>query len=186
MLYLPVDDRISLKQIELMDAVDMFLTIDSQRDYLREWLPFIDATKDVEDSMDFVKSIYHGSEGSHELVFVIQYNGTFIGLIGFKDTDYQNKRTEIGYWLSRDFQKMGIMTQSVATLLDFAFDELNLNRVTIKCAVGNDPSKRIPQRLHFTLEGVERDGELLSSGQYTDLEVYSMLKRDIHRNFATK
>ena len=29
-------------------------------------------------------------------------------MIGFKDTDKLNKKTEIGYWLSEKFQKQGI------------------------------------------------------------------------------
>jgi len=44
--------------------------------------------------------------------------------------------------------------------------------------VGNFPSKRIPRNLGFVLEGIERDGELLTGGIFTDLEVYSKLKDD--------
>jgi len=64
-------------------------------------------------------------------------------------------------------------------LLHFAFDELNINRVQIKCAVGNTPSKNIPKRLGFKFEGIERDGELLVDNQFTDIEVYSLIKKDI-------
>lgn len=88
------------------------------------------------------------------------------------------KRAEIGYWLSEKYQKKGIVTQSVSTLLDYAFSELGLNRVQIRCAVGNIPSKNIPRRLGFLFEGIERDGELLSDNQFTDIEVYSILKRE--------
>jgi len=56
-----------------------------------------------------------------------------------------------------------------------------MNRIQIKCASGNIPSKKIPQRLGFSLEGIERDGELLSDGKFTDLEVYSMLKKDFRK-----
>lgn len=36
-----------------------------------------------------------------------------------------------------------------------------------------------PACLGFTLEGVEREGELMADGQYVDLNVYSILKREI-------
>lgn len=48
-----------------------------------------------------------------------------------------------------------------------------------RCAAGNAPSNAIPRRLGFTLEGVEREGELMADGQYVDLNVYSILKREI-------
>jgi len=58
-------------------------------------------------------------------------------------------------------------------ILHFTFDLLH--RIQIKCGTGNIRSKKIPQRLHFQLEGIERDGELLSGEQFTDLETYSLL-----------
>jgi len=54
-----------------------------------------------------------------------------------------------------------------------------MNRIQIRCAVGNYPSNAIPQRLGFKFEGTERDGELLSSNQYTDINIYSLLKKEI-------
>ena len=75
-------------------------------------------------------------------------------------------------------QKKGIITQSMRALVDFAFDELEMNRVQVKCAVANYASKNIPQRLGFQKEGIERDGELLTDGKFTNLEIYSLLKKD--------
>ena len=117
-------------------------------------------------------------EENREQVFVIHYNGKFVGLTGFRDTDRANQKTEIGYWLSEHYQKRGIVSQSVKALCRYAFDMLNMNRVQIRCAAENIPSKNIPKRLGFTFERVERDGEKLTGGIFTDLEVYSLLKRE--------
>ena len=50
--------------------------------------------------------------------------------------------------------------------------------MVIKFAVGNERSRRIPIRLNFKLEGVERDGEMSADGHYNDLEVFSLLKSE--------
>mgnify|MGYP001050637725 CR=1 FL=1 len=55
---------------------------------------------------------------------------------------------------------------------------MGINRIQIKCALGNRPSSIIPKRAGFQLEGIERAGELLSDGCFADLEAYSMLKGD--------
>ena len=112
---------------------------------------------------------------------MILYEGAFAGLVGFRDTDRANRKTEIGYWLSESFQHKGIVTQAVQSLLTFAFGELAMNRVQIRCAVGNAPSRSIPLRLGFQFEGVERAGELFPDGQYLDLEVYGMLKDELNK-----
>jgi len=173
-----VDDSISLKQIEVSDANDLFETIDAQRNYLGPWLPFVNFTKSIKDSEEFIETIENTPENKKEYIFVIKYNSEFAGIIGFKATDKLNKKTEIGYWLSEHFQKKGIITQSVKSLIDFAFNELELNRIQIKCAVANIPSRSIPIRLGFEFEGIERDGELLSDNLFTDIEVYSLLRSD--------
>jgi len=173
-----VTDELVLKEIELSDASDIFSTIDSQREYLGKWLPFVDFTKCLEDSVLFVGSVLDTPPENRELLFVILYKNTFAGLIGFKDSDFNNHKTEIGYWLSAPLQNKGIMTMSVKALIKLSFDELFVNRIQIKCAVGNQRSRKIPQKLGFVFEGIERDGELLSGGKYVDIEVYSLLKKE--------
>lgn len=175
---LKVSDSISLHGIELSDAAAIFQTINTQREYLREWLPFVDFTQTVEDSESFVRSVLDAPVHQRELTFVIRDGGVFAGLIGFKSTDWGNHKTEIGYWLSYPFQKRGIITRSVQRLSEFAFREQGINRIQIKCAVGNEASSRIPKRLGFSFEGIERDGERMSDGTFADIEVYSKLQAD--------
>jgi ribosomal-protein-serine acetyltransferase len=68
------------------------------------------------------------------------------------------------------------MTESVKLLVKFAFEELNINRIQIRCAVGNTQSSNISKKLGFKFEGIEREGELFPDGSFKDLEVYSILK----------
>lgn len=177
-IVIKIDSEIELRQLELRDSIDIFETIDSQRDYLGKWLPFVAFTKEISDTKEFVDSIINAPKERFELVFTIRKQNKFIGLIGFKDTDRSNNKTEIGYWLSEKYQKQGIITRSVEKLCDFAFNKLDINRIQIKCAVGNQSSIKVPQRLGFKFEGIERDGELLTGNIFTDLEIYSKLKSD--------
>ncbi len=173
-----IDKDIELVQLSLEDASAIFNTIDSERDYLGKWLPFVEYTEQLSDSESFVLSVIDAPENKFEYIFTIRKLGEFIGLIGFKDTDRANYKTEIGYWISEKHQKQGIVTKSVARLCDFAFLDMGMNRVQIKCAVGNTSSISIPKRLGFQFEGIERQGELLSGNVYTDLMIFSNLKSD--------
>ena len=172
-----VNKNTVLKQIELSDTADIFNTIISQREYPGEWLPFVEFTHELKDTEVFVRSVVDAPEDVREFVFVIHFDGQFAGLAGFKSTDRDNKKTEIGYWLSEGFQKKGIMTESVRCLIKLAFEELDINRIQIKCAVGNTPSNNIPKKLGFKFEGIEREGELFPDGSFKDLEIYSLLKK---------
>ncbi len=177
-MILRIDAETVLRQLAEEDAIDIFKTIDSQRAYLGRWLPFVEHTKELTDTETFVDSVVNAPKDRFEYLFTIRKKDMFAGLIGFKGTDWQNRKTEIGYWLSQSFQKQGIITRTVEKLCHFAFHELQLNRVQIKCAVENAASIAIPKRLGFLFEGIERDGELLTGHIYTDLVVYSKLKSD--------
>jgi len=178
LMKLDVSDSISLDQLSDKDAVEIFNAIDQQRTYLGQWLPFVAFTKKLEDTQAFISSVMKLPESEREYTFIIRENNVFAGIIGFKCTDKANRRTEIGYWLREEFQGRGIMTKCVAKLCAFAFTQLVMNRIQIKCAVGNTPSRKIPQRLNFTFEGIEREGERFNEYRYFDLEVYSKLKAD--------
>lgn len=168
-----VTEDITLRHIREEDGNEIFRIIDSYRKEMRTWLPFVDKTLKPEDSCSFAAQ----AENSDEESFAILFKEAFAGIIGFKNTDWNNFSTEIGYWLSPEFQKMGIMTKCVKMLCQYAFNDLGLHRIVIRCAQGNVPSRLIPIRLGFSLEGMEKDGELLCDGQYTDIEVYAKISQ---------
>jgi ribosomal-protein-serine acetyltransferase len=171
-----VNDEILLKEIGLEDVKSIFETINNERYYLREWLPFVDLTKNKSYTRTFVKNYLKSDR--LDLTLAIYYQNHFAGMIALKDTDPDNKKTEIGYWLSKSFQGKEIVTRSSKRLIDYAFDVMDMNRIKITVASENLKSRRIPERLNFTKEGIERDGELLTVG-FVDLIVYSLLKSDI-------
>ncbi|WP_238480345.1 GNAT family N-acetyltransferase [Mangrovibacterium lignilyticum] len=177
MQVLVVDGSIRLEKIKYSHAFQVFQAIDSNRKFLTPWLPFVQQTRSQEDTESFIRSILAESGEPKDEVFTVWYKSRFAGLIGLKETDYLNQKTEIGYWLIESMTGKGIMTKSVKTLIDFLFGSMNMNRIQIKCGVGNYRSSAIPKRLGFTFEGVERDGEK-HQRSFIDLEVYSLLKND--------
>lgn len=174
-----IGDDFFIREATLADAAIIWQTIYDNRNYLRIWLPFVDMLKDVADEEAFLASLLAIPYEDRNLVFVIGHGSELCGLVGFVTTDRLNHRTEIGYWLIPEYQGQGVMTRCVRHLCQWATRQRGMNSIRIRCAVGNQPSNAIPQRLGFTLEGREREGELLVTGEYTDLNVYSILKKEV-------
>ena len=169
---------IRLREVTLNDAPVIYRAIADHRDYLKTWLPFI-ANLSEQDEMDFLSQVLFFPEEERNFTFVIECRGEFCGLVGFVNSDFVNHRTEIGYWLLPEYQRQGIMTRSVRTLCRWAVEARLMHRIQIRCAVENYSSNAIPRRLGFRLEGTERDGELMFSGEYVDTNVYSILDSEI-------
>lgn len=158
------------------DAEAIYRAIDQNREDLRTWLPFVDSLQRVADEQAFLQSVLSVPYEQRDPVFVLQKDTEVCGLAGFHFSDHANHRTEIGYWLLPAHRGQGVITAAVRHLCQWAFAEREIHRIQIRCAVGNVTSNAIPKRLGFTFEGTERDGELLASGHYTDIHIYSILK----------
>jgi ribosomal-protein-serine acetyltransferase len=174
---LEIDNNLNLELLRLSMAPVIFETINRDREYLQKWLPFVNQTRIQADTEMFIKSIIQSTDSDNNKVFAMWFKNEFAGLIGFKDTDYINKKTEVGYWLAESMQGKGIAIRSVSKLIDYAFRNLNLNRIQIRVAVGNKKSAAIPKKLGFNFEGIELDGEF-HTNRYLNIEVYSFLKKD--------
>lgn len=173
---LSVDTDLYLRPASPDDAPQLYHLIDTNREHLRKWLPFVDYSLSVLDTKAYLRSVADSRNAAEE-VYVIVYQKELAGIVGFKGIDHINQKAEMGYWLAENMQGKGIMRRCCKTLLRQAFEKMGLNRVQIKVGRGNERSTNIPQKLGFTLEGVQRDGEYLN-GAFHDLEVYSLLRRD--------
>jgi len=174
---LTIDDYQFLESLKLSHTEAIFNAIDQNRKFLRKWLPFVDFTHKVTDTEKFVQSILEKPFAQRDEVYVIWYKHEFAGLIGFKDADRINDKIEIGYWLIEKMTGKGIATAAVRKMVNLAFRNMDINRVQIRCGVGNEKSSAIPKRLGFCFEGIERCGER-HNHSYIDLEVFSLLKRE--------
>ena len=166
---IPLFGPYSLRALRAEDAPDIFASIDTQRLHLGRWLPFVADTHRIEQTRQVVAGMLADTANP---VFTLRDGCTFAGLIGFKSADGRKRSIEIGYWLREEQQGKGIMTAAVQALCDLAFGEMGMQRVEIRCGVGNLPSNRIPQRLGFLRSHIEMQGEQLSDGTWIDLNVY--------------
>lgn len=171
----------TIREATYEDASMIFEAIDRNREDLRIWLPFVDGLKETRDEESFLHSVLTVPYDQRDPVYLLEYRKTFCGLAGFHFSDQPNHRTEIGYWLLPAYRGKGIATHAVRYLCQQAVSERDINRIQIRCAVSNHPSNAIPKRIGFILEGTEREGELLASGEYVDINVYSILKKEIEQ-----
>ena len=176
---LKVDPCIDLEKINLSHAFLLFEAVEKNRSFLSEWLSLPNEVETQEDAVEFIRAVLKDSKRKEDSVFVIWYRKQFSGLISLKENDLLNNKTEIGYWLTKNMTGKGIVTKSVKVLSEYIFMVMNINRIVIRCAVGNNKSSAIPKRLGFAFEGIEREGEK-NSACYMNMEIYSLLKGDNH------
>ncbi len=176
MLIIRIDDDSELRTYEEEYAEAVFAVVNQNREYLREWLPWVDSNVSVEDTREFIGRGLVQQANDDGFQAGIWYQGRFAGGIGYHYIDRLNRKTEIGYWLDASLQGKGLMTRACKVMISYAFHEHGLNRVEILCASGNVRRRAIPERLGFTQEGVLREASWLYD-HFIDSVVYGMLAR---------
>lgn len=177
MFTLKVDQNIKLRLFQTQDSPKLYQLINENRNHLRKWIPWVDnvTTPYLCDSIILIWQQQFAEKSAINLG--IFYNDELVGSIGLHQIDWHNKFASIGYFLAKKAEGRGIITRTVRSTLHYAFMDLGLNRVEIRCGLNNKKSRAIPERLGFVIEGRIREGENLS-GYFQDLVLYSMLARD--------
>ncbi len=175
----------SIRMIEPQDADELMKLVDANRQYLRQWLPWLDCTTEMKHMEGFISRSLHDYADKKGAVFVILDGGKIVGVCGFNLLDWKTGVGEIGYWLSQDCQGSGLMTDSIRQILTYGFGRLGLSLCRIRAATGNRKSRAVAERLGFQHDGILRRSECLY-GMVVDHAVYSLLKTEWQANANTK
>lgn len=172
--HLDVGDGLHIRLLEDKDAVELFTLVDTNRRELRDWLPWVDKTGRQENSAVFIRNALEQHKNCTGLHAGIWQGDRLAGVIGYVSIDVNNRRAIIGYWLAAPYRGRGLMTRACMAMVDVAFNKLLLNKVDIYCAVANEKSRAIPERLGFKPEGILRQHEWVND-HFVDVVAYGML-----------
>ncbi|GAA5345424.1 ribosomal-protein-serine acetyltransferase [Planifilum fimeticola] len=172
-----IDQSTELKLLERHHAGAIFRLVDANRDHLRPWFFWVDETKNVSDSEQFVQKALEGFARGTEIHLGIWVDGEMAGIVGAHTIDRIKCYAEIGYWLGERFQGRGIVTRAVRALIDELLGERGLNRVEIRCAASNRRSQGVAERLGFRREGRLKKATLVR-GEFEDLLLFGMLAEE--------
>lgn len=148
------------------------MTNDPEQEYMIGGWSFPAAVKHQEDWYQRVLA------DKNNLRFAIDFDGIFVGLVTLTDIDWKNRRAKSGIRLTLDAPKQqGIATDALLTMLDYAFEELNLNRIFATIIEHNEASRRLHAKCGYHEEGLLRQS-VYKRGKYHDEIQLSVLKSE--------
>lgn len=176
-LSLPVTKEIALVQPTIQMAEEIFKLIDTDRQHLGEFLDFVDITKEVKDEENYLKMKLTGVANGTDYLFLIYYNQQLAGTIDLHFIDLIHKKAEIGYWIHSSFAGKGIMALVVDKVCAMSFEDLGLNKLSIKADIDNIPSNKVALKTGFSLVTTHKE-DIFLHGTFRDMNHYSLLKKD--------
>lgn len=103
--------------------------------------------------------------------------GKDVGSVFLRDIDPENKKGEYGIFIGEDdCRGKGIGSAAAKLILDYAFDELKLNRVFLRVFENNKRAIRSYEKVGFKYEGTFRDDVIIDGTAYN--MVYMAVLKD--------
>lgn len=174
---LNITNDLALLYPELSMAQELFDLINSDREHIGKFLPFVDITKSVDDETNYLKMKLSGVANGTDFPCFITKSDRIIGTIDLHFINHDNKKAEIGYWLHSSYARQGLTKLAVQTICDYAFQNLGLNKLVIKADTENIASNQVAQSCGFRLVGVKKQ-DMLMRGEFRDMNVYEILKSE--------
>jgi len=133
----------------------------------------IDYTK--QDAKNKIESLHNLNDQQDGIVWMIKHKDDqrIIGVIDTKIHSHHRK-IKLGYHLSPDYQRNGIMTEALNKTISFAFNDLNAHKITADIAAENQPSRSFIEHLGFKQEGRQRE-ELYITDDFHTIIHYGIL-----------
>ncbi|TWT24649.1 GNAT family N-acetyltransferase [Planomicrobium sp. CPCC 101110] len=172
-------ERLLIRMPKREDAKLSYEAVLHSIDALRPWMPFAQKKPDLAQmEANLVEAIADFQlRKDLRLHFFSKETGEFIGSSGLHRIDWEVRKFEIGYWVDNRFEGKGYVTEAVDRITKFAFEELEANRVEIRCDPENVRSRAVAERLKFELEGILRKDSVSKIGnKLRDTCVYAKVK----------
>ncbi|MZQ81315.1 GNAT family N-acetyltransferase [Paenibacillus sp. 5J-6] len=170
------NERLLLRKLTLNDASDIYeYASDVEVSKFTTW----EKHRSIDDTYTFLNMVLQKYENEQPSDWAIVHKDTnqVIGTCGWVYLNEVHHRAEIGYALSRKYWNQGLITDVVRTILNFGFNELDLNRIEARCIAENVGSERVMQKVGMHYEGLIRE-QMFVKGRYVDLKLYGILKSD--------
>ena len=133
-------------------------TADTTRTILEGWLP-----------------LYENPDYYH---WVLVLDGQAIGTVGLFILNERAGVGDLGYCLGRRWWRMGLMSEAVQAVINFAFDTVCFNRIEAHHSLDNPGSGGVMRKCGMRYEGRMRQKYLSTRGVYEDCDLYAILKVD--------
>jgi len=131
---------------------------------------------------EWVEKAIENDKRDLHLAIVKRENNTFIGMVNLTSIDHVNKKAEFSIFIG-DKKQMGkgYGKQATNLILQYAFNELNLNKVWLSVLKTNNKARKLYEIIGFKNDGVLRNN-VYKNGSYHDFYLMSILKNEFIKN----
>lgn len=121
--------------------------------------------------------LVHSEPGTDYLFAIRDEEGEPVGHTGLQEISYANGNGVVFIYVKKNMRRSGIALRATALLLDLAYFQLRLHRITTYVHADNTASAGLVKKLGFIDEGRMREGYFYD-GAYGDVDIVGLLSSE--------
>lgn len=173
--YILENETVELRPLEMSDYDILTPFVLEQPEI---WDFSLQSADSLEDMEAYIRSALEGRKSRRSYPFVVfdKRSGQYAGCTRFYDFQEYHNTVQIGYtWYGKEFQGTGLNKQCKFLMLQFAFEDMGVERVEFRTDSENERGICSLKSIGCTLEGTLRNNCFAANGQRNTV-VLSLLK----------
>lgn len=169
-------EKLILRKLDLHDAPNMFSYF--SKDEVTEFYDLETFTSEKQ-ADELIKRFATRYEAKKQIRWAITLREVdqLIGTIGFHAIETEHWKAEIGYELHPTYWGKGIMSEVIAAVIRYGFNEMKLNRIEAFYDPKNFSSGRVLEKNGFKYEGTLKQ-RYFEKGKFVDAAIRAIIKED--------
>ncbi len=132
--------------------------------------------RSVENADEWFDEMQEKQGDEHYYLGIFTYEDELLGDVQLANIDWKNRTATLGIGISKiEDRGKGYGTDACATIIRFAFDQLDLHRISARTAGFNTAAKKMLEKNGFELEGEEKEA-IYRSGERHDRLIYGLVR----------
>ena len=171
-------ERLLLRKTIKSD-IDEFFYIQLDPD-LRRYLGPTKLGNSLEKNREYFDESKYNDKSYYRWTIIKKEDNKILGTIYLNIHDEKAKTAGIDYWIRKDEWGNGYTTEASKCILNFAFNELKLNRIESCGAKDNVGTWRVMEKIGLKYEGTRKQAKFYYYGGIEDLVLYGLTKEEYY------
>mgnify|MGYP001187658816 CR=1 FL=1 len=167
-------ERLTLRRLSTDDAEDFYeYAKDPEVGPPAGWKPH----ESLEETKNIIQNMF---DVCYTWAIRLKDSDKVIGVIALEPDKHrpEAESLEIGYSLSREYWGRGIMTEAAEAVIEYGFEEMDLELIAISTSKVNKRSQGVIKKCGFTYEGTVRKTYKIYTGELRDSMIFSILREE--------
>ena len=160
--------RLELRAPTPDDADFIHPAIVASHEVLKPWMSWAKTLPTFEETKLYCRRALWEWHDRESLDYRLFFEGAFVGNCAVHTIQWHVPSAQLGYWQHADFGGRGLISEAVDRLTEFAFEELDLARLEIRCNAKNSASANVATRAGFELEAHLKHSFRDNAGELSD------------------